>query len=120
LDQAIRGELLDPSHSIEGSTFKTAGDLISVIGHGKPVYVYATYCGRNRRQERPDRSQQVSECYRFRDIGIASALQAFLFILWRCKSGYGNDRDGFGLLIMLKQTRHFEPTDVRQSNIHQD
>ena len=94
MDQAIRGKLLDPSLSIVGRPFKTGGDLISFIGHWKPVYVSATYCGRNRRQERRDRSQQVAECYRFRDIGITSALQAFLFILWRGKSGYGNDRDG--------------------------
>src|SRR5207244_5516679 len=65
-------------------------------------------------------SQQVAEGYRFSDIGIASALQPFLFILWRCKSGYGNDRDGFGLLILFKQTGHFEPADVGQSDIHQD
>ena len=39
MDQAIRCELLDPSLSIEGRTFKTIGDLISVIGHWRPVYV---------------------------------------------------------------------------------
>ena len=39
MDQAIWGELLDPSLSIESRTFKTIGDLISVAGHWRPVYV---------------------------------------------------------------------------------
>ena len=39
MDQAIWGELLDPSLSIEGRTFKTIGDLIPVIGHWRPVCV---------------------------------------------------------------------------------
>ena len=32
MDQAIRGELLDPSLSIVGRTFKIVGDLKSVAG----------------------------------------------------------------------------------------
>jgi hypothetical protein len=50
MDRAIQGELIDPSLSA-GQTFKTIGDLISVGGRWRPVYMLATYCGRNGHQK---------------------------------------------------------------------
>ena len=119
MDQAIRGELIDPSLSVAGRTFKTIGDLISLDVGDLSMCRLPTAEGTDVKK-RLDCLQQVAEGYRFSDIGITSALQGFLFILRRCKSGYGNDRNGLGLIILFKQTGHVEPADVGQSNIHQD
>jgi hypothetical protein len=119
-DQAIRGELIDPLLTSRAGRSTPFLDLISVAGRWGLVHVQASYCGRKGRQERLDCSQQVVQGYRFSDIGIASALQAFPLILGRCKGRYGNDRNGLALIILLKQTGRVEPGDVRQSNIHQD
>jgi diguanylate cyclase (GGDEF)-like protein len=39
MDQAIRAELIDPSLTVAGRTFKTIGHLISGDGRWRPVYV---------------------------------------------------------------------------------
>jgi hypothetical protein len=39
MDQAIRDELIDPSLRIASREFKAIGDLVSVAGRWRPVYV---------------------------------------------------------------------------------
>src|ERR1700719_4574376 len=80
----------------------------------------ARWASRADLQERFDCPQKISEGYRFGDVGVTSALQAFPLILGAGERGYRNDWNGLGPLILFKQTGHFEPADVRQSNIHQD
>ena len=78
---------------------------------------WASRAGSSRRFDCP---QKIAEGYRFGDVGITSALQAFPFILGAGERGYRNDRNGLGAIILFKQTGHFEPADVRQCNIHQN
>jgi hypothetical protein len=76
--------------------------------------------GKRGRQVRLDCSQQLVNVYWLRDIRSASALQSLDFVPRRRKSSYGNDRNGFGLLVPFEQAGHVEAADSTQSYIHQD
>ena len=76
-------------------------------------------CQRSR-QKRPNCPQQLIDVYRLRDICSASTVQSLGFVSRRCKRGYCDDRNGFGLTVLFEQAGHVESVDSRQSDIHED